>query len=48
MVYTRITKWTSKTTAHKWAREYRKKQSYAANFQAKQKGTKWAVFAQPK
>ena len=44
----RITKWTSKTTATKWANQYRKNQGGAASFQAKQKGSKWAVYAQSK
>ena len=48
MAYKRITKWTSKAAAMRWAAQYRKNQGGAAKFMAKQKGSQWAVYAQSK
>jgi len=44
----KVTKWTSKAEAKRWGNHLSLTQGYAAFFQIKQKGRKWAVFAKKK
>jgi hypothetical protein len=46
--FKRVTKYTSKAEANRWQKDYEKRQGSNAKFQVKQKGSRYAVYAQVK